>query len=71
VIIDRREAHFTITYPAVMGALANFRNACTGSMREARRGGTRAAVFYAGNFLKETQPGRNLNYWALWTGYKF
>jgi hypothetical protein len=28
-------------------------------------------VFYAGRFLKETQPGRNLNYWALWTGYKF
>jgi hypothetical protein len=23
-------------------------------------------VFYAGKFLKETQPGRNLNYWALW-----
>jgi hypothetical protein len=28
-------------------------------------------VFYAGKFLKETQPGRNLNYWALWAGYKF
>jgi Alginate export len=28
-------------------------------------------IFYAGKFLKETQPGRNLNYWALWTGYKF
>ena len=28
-------------------------------------------MFYAGRFLKETQPGRNLNYWALWTGYKF
>jgi hypothetical protein len=28
-------------------------------------------IFYAGRFLKETQPGRNLNYWALWTGYKF
>jgi hypothetical protein len=28
-------------------------------------------IFYAGQFLKETQPGRNLNYWALWTGYKF
>jgi hypothetical protein len=28
-------------------------------------------VFYAGRFLKETQPGRNLNYWALWAGYKF
>jgi hypothetical protein len=28
-------------------------------------------VFYAGRFLKDTEPGRNLNYWALWTGYKF
>src|SRR6266702_1660032 len=28
-------------------------------------------IFYAGHFLKETQPGRNLNYWALWTGYRF
>ena len=28
-------------------------------------------VFYAGKFLKETQPGRNLNYWAIWTGFKF
>jgi Alginate export len=28
-------------------------------------------VFYAGKFLKETQPGRNLNYWALWAGYMF
>jgi hypothetical protein len=28
-------------------------------------------TFYAGRFLKETQPGRNLNYWALWAGYKF
>jgi hypothetical protein len=28
-------------------------------------------IFYAGRFLKETQPGRNLNYWALWVGYKF
>ena len=28
-------------------------------------------IFYAGKFLKETQPGRNLNYWALWAGYKF
>src|SRR6201988_1754355 len=27
-------------------------------------------IFYAGRFLKETQPGRNLNYWALWAGYK-
>ena len=28
-------------------------------------------VFYAGRFLKETQPGRALIYWALWAGYKF
>jgi hypothetical protein len=28
-------------------------------------------IFYAGRFLKEAGPGRNLNYWALWTGYKF
>lgn len=28
-------------------------------------------IFYAGKFLKETEPGRNLNYWALWAGYKF
>jgi len=28
-------------------------------------------IFYAGRFLKETQPGRNLNYLALWAGYKF
>ena len=28
-------------------------------------------VFYPGRFLKETQPSRNLNYWALWAGYKF
>lgn len=28
-------------------------------------------IFYAGKFVKETQPGRNLNYWALWAGYKF
>jgi hypothetical protein len=28
-------------------------------------------IFYAGPFLRETQPGRNLNYWALWAGYKF
>jgi Alginate export len=28
-------------------------------------------IFYAGRFLKESQPGRNLNYWALWAGYKF
>ena len=28
-------------------------------------------IFYVGQFLKETQPARNLNYWALWAGYKF
>jgi hypothetical protein len=28
-------------------------------------------IFYSGQFLKDTQPGKNLNYWALWTGYKF
>jgi len=28
-------------------------------------------IFYAGRFLKETKPGQNLNYWALWAGYEF
>ena len=28
-------------------------------------------VFCAGKFVKESQPGHNLNYWALWAGYKF
>ena len=28
-------------------------------------------IFYAGKFVKASQSGRNLNYWALWTGYKF
>jgi hypothetical protein len=28
-------------------------------------------IFFAGPFLKQTEPGRNLNYWALWTGYRF
>jgi hypothetical protein len=28
-------------------------------------------IVYAGKFVKESQPSRNLNYWALWTGYKF
>jgi hypothetical protein len=28
-------------------------------------------VFYAGQFLKETMPGRNLDYFSLWAGYKF
>jgi hypothetical protein len=27
--------------------------------------------FYAGRFVKESQPGRNLNFWALWASYKF
>jgi hypothetical protein len=28
-------------------------------------------IFYAGRFLRETMPGRNLNYIAFWAGYKF
>ena len=28
-------------------------------------------IFFAGEFLKQTQPGRNTNYWALWGGYEF
>jgi hypothetical protein len=28
-------------------------------------------VFYAGQFLKEASPGRNINYAELWAGYKF
>ena len=28
-------------------------------------------IFYAGKFVKKSQPGRNLNYRALWAGYKF
>jgi len=28
-------------------------------------------IFYAGKFVKESQPGRNLNHWALWAGYQF
>jgi hypothetical protein len=28
-------------------------------------------VFYAGQFLKEASPGRNINYLAFWAGYKF
>jgi len=28
-------------------------------------------IFYAGKFVRESQSGRNLNYWALWAGYKF
>ncbi len=28
-------------------------------------------IFFAGNFLKDTMPGRNLNYAAAQVGYKF
>ena len=28
-------------------------------------------IFYPGEFLKQTKPSRDLNYWALWAGYKF
>jgi hypothetical protein len=28
-------------------------------------------IFYAGRFLKETMPGRSLNYISFWAGYKF
>jgi len=28
-------------------------------------------IFYAGKFLKEASPGRNLNYIEFWAGYKF
>jgi len=28
-------------------------------------------IFYAGQFLKEASPGRNINYLALWAGYEF
>jgi hypothetical protein len=28
-------------------------------------------IFYAGKFVKQSQPSRDLNYWALWAGYKF
>ncbi len=28
-------------------------------------------IFYAGQFLKDASPGRNINYWELWVGYKF
>ncbi len=28
-------------------------------------------ISYAGKFVKESQPGRNLNFWALWAGDKF
>jgi hypothetical protein len=28
-------------------------------------------IFYAGGFLKQSSPGRNINYTELWAGYKF
>ena len=28
-------------------------------------------VFFAGEFLKQTSPGRNIKYIAFWAGYKF
>ena len=28
-------------------------------------------IFYSGQFMKQTQPGKNINCWTLWTGYKF
>jgi hypothetical protein len=28
-------------------------------------------IFYAGKFLREASPGRNINYLELWAGYKF
>ena len=28
-------------------------------------------VFYAGQFLKQASPGRNINYFELWAGYEF
>ena len=28
-------------------------------------------IVYAGQFLKEASPGRNINYVELWAGYKF
>jgi len=28
-------------------------------------------IFYAGEFLKQASPGRNINYMTLWAGYKF
>ena len=28
-------------------------------------------IFYAGQFLKEASPGRNINYVEFWAGYKF
>jgi hypothetical protein len=28
-------------------------------------------IFYAGRFVKKSQPARNLKYGALWARYKF
>jgi hypothetical protein len=28
-------------------------------------------IFYPGKFVKESQPGRYVNYSALWASYKF
>jgi hypothetical protein len=28
-------------------------------------------IFYAGPFLRQTMPGRNLNWLSFWAGYKF
>jgi hypothetical protein len=28
-------------------------------------------IFYAGEFLKQASPGRNINYMEFWAGYKF
>ena len=28
-------------------------------------------VFFAGQFLKQALPGRNINYTEFWAGYKF
>jgi Alginate export len=28
-------------------------------------------VFFAGEFLKQSAPGRNINYTEFWAGYKF
>jgi hypothetical protein len=47
---------------------------------ESRRAGGRLDIygsklitgfFTRASFLKQTEPGRNLNYWAIWAGYKF
>jgi hypothetical protein len=28
-------------------------------------------IFYAGPFLRQTMPGKNLNYLSFWAGYRF